>query len=90
MKRYCTYGEQIRDGIALRTCVRVQTTSQCSEQVGKALSQGGIAGIFEIKVNSIEPVVLDELEGAGHECCSLGSIGDEVEVARLGVRPATD
>ena len=90
MRSMSTYSKEILFRITVRLSEAVQSRSERSEQISKALALSGIGRIFEVDIDTVETVVLDELEGTVDEGCPLASIGDKVEVTSLGVCPTTN
>ena len=90
MRSMSTYSKEILFRITVRLSEAVQSRSERSEQISKALALSGIGRIFEVDIDTVETVVLDKLEGTVDEGCPLASIGDKVEVTSLGVCPTTN
>ena len=90
MRSMSTHSKEILFRITVRLSEAVQSRSERSEQISKALALSGIGRIFEVDIDTVETVVLDKLEGTVNEGCPLASIGDKVEVTSLGVCPTTD
>lgn len=84
------YSEEILLSITVRLREAVQSTSKGSKQVSEALSLGGVTGVFEIDINTVKAIVLDELNSAVNEGGPLASVGNKVKVTRLRVCPTTD
>ena len=78
-----TYSKEILFRITVRLSEAVQSRSERSEQIGEALALSGIGRIFEVDIDTIETVILDELEGTVDESRPLASIGNKVEVTSL-------
>ena len=90
MRSMSAHSKEILFRITVRLSEAVQSRSERSEQISEALALSGIGRIFEVDIDTVETVVLDELEGTVNEGCPLASIGDKVEVTSLGVCPTTD
>ena len=90
MRSMSTHSKEILFRITVRLSEAVQSRSERSEQISEALALSGIGRIFEVDIDTVETVVLDELEGTVDEGCPLASIGDKVEVTSLGVCPTTN
>ena len=85
-----THGDLVGNTVALLLREAVEGGAELRDQGREARCEGVGAGEFEVDVDAVEAVVLKEPERAVHEVGTLAGVGDEVEVARLGVRPATD
>ena len=85
-----TYRELIRRAVPLLRLKVVEGSSQGSEQASIARGQGGSSRILKVDIDAIEAIVLDQTDGAVYEGRALRRVGDEAEVAVLGVRPATN
>ena len=90
MKQFSTYSKEIWLRVTIRLLEVIKSRAESSQQVSEALPLCSTTRIFKVDIDTIKAVVLDKLNGAVHEGGSLASIGDEVEVAGLGVRPSAD
>ena len=83
MRSMSTYSKEILFRITVRLSEAVQSRSERSEQIGEALALSGIGRIFEVDIDTIETVILDELEGTHEKIESLYA------ACRAGMRPVS-
>ena len=76
-----THGDLVGNTVALLLREAVEGGAELRDQGREARCEGVGAGEFEVDVDAVEAVVLDQLHSAGNEGGTLPGVGDEVEVS---------
>ena len=84
-----THRDLVRDAVALLLRKGIERTAELGHQGCEAPAEGIGGGELKVDIDTVETIVLNELNSAGDERSTLPSIGDEAEVSRLRVGPAS-
>lgn len=77
------YRERVWSGVSLLGRIAVESRTKRRDEVCKALTLCSVARVLKVEIQTIQTIVLEQLECAVDEGLALGCVSDEAEVTTL-------